>query len=123
MPSDFDGDYENLITIYGYATNNNFINSNTSQTEFSVKGYNYGIGADSGEVLADVDVVDFSNNKDLETRDLVAYTLLVMVSSGWIYKQINMWKEKREKIKIFDIGLFLLAIGSLTYAVVSIIAN
>jgi len=123
VPSDFDGDYENLITIYGYATNNNFINSNTSQTEFSVKGYNYGIGADSGEVLADVDVVDFSNNKDLETRDLVAYTLLVMVSSGWIYKQINMWKEKREKIKIFDIGLFLLAIGSLTYAVVSIIAN
>lgn len=124
VPNDFEGEYENLITIYGYATNDNFINSNTSQTEFSVKGRNYGIGKESGEVLAQTDVIENGANLRIDTKDLLAYALLLLVSSGWVYKQINLWKEKREsKLKIFDILLFLVAVGSFGYSLVSIIAN
>ncbi len=124
VPSDFEGEYENLITIYGYATNDNFINSNTSQTEFSVKGRNYGVGIDTGEVLAEIDEIENGNNLVLERKDLLAYALLVLVSSGWVYKQINIWKENKEgKLKIFDVLLFLVAIGSFGYSLVSIFAN
>jgi len=124
VPSDFEGEYENLITIYGYATNNNFINSNTSQTEFSVKGHNYGVGIDTGEVLAETDEIENGNNLVLERKDLLAYALLVLVSSGWIYKQINIWKENKEdKLKMFDVVLFLVAIGSFGYSLVSLFVN
>jgi len=119
------GKMESMMMIYAKAINGNELESNISMTEFNVKSKLVNVGMGNGQVLAQTDFADegmFDNGT--RSVNLAIYLLLFVVTAGWIYRQSKTWSVGGKKgIKIFNLGMFVMAIGGFVYSLLMIVVR